>query len=619
MITSKWKLKNGSAVKVLGRTNNRNDSYRYGDSFDATEYKSLEEAYTVARKSGYASFKWRDKYLSTSYNSDLHEQYQRELKAGYVDKWNKENPNQPYPLLTEIYQKERELFGNTNADLTNKIAFETTLPVAEVKPNRLPPNLYDLDNTWSHKADKTKYNVPPQPMKFPTADQRAMAIAKAKAMNKPTPTFNAEYRTKEQIAYETQKHNAEYNNDKRQFVIDNQHIFRIDPTRPFINQDNYDLEFGVQSANANDIQGAILNAGMELSIPYVVKGIEMLGNGAINAVRAGKNIFNKTPAKAPTFTQGVTVGKELSIPFETHAHSSAITKANRMLAQEDKILKYHTPGTLEKFKAAARGNRLEILSHKEYINKYNEFPISPGYNKYYSQAIVIKDWFEDLMQITVPRFIETIAAHEIDHLYAPLLEEAEELHKIFDLGILEKKAMEMETLANVATDPEQREYFKGYAEWYRKTLFDYFNGYQIRSNGKVLVKDGYGNKFYVDGEQYVKYNSINPSTPLEFFTDFGNGIELRARVGQLKELIGKHNGYDLSKNFPVTKEDLDWVLENYFTAGGENNAMDIFFELLADKELLLKYMNKYALSIIPAAGIMYGVSKDEETEKEVKQ
>jgi hypothetical protein len=395
---------------------------------------------------------------------------------------------------------------------------------------------------------------------------------------------------------------------------------RINNT-PFLQRRAVNEVFGT---GAEYLEAEILGGLLGELAPYAFSYLENVGQGIRHAAKNAIKNFNKKPA----VNAGINVGQKLnladmtkaiSIPFETHVRRSAITKANRMLAQEDKILKYNTPETLQKFKDAANGERFEILSYGEYANKYNRLPTSPGYNWKERQAGVIKDWFKNLSQITVPKTIENIAAHEVDHFYAPMLEEAEELHKIFDVSIFKKKAMEMEALANVETRSTWREGYKRKAKWYGERVFPYFNGNPIKKNYKKLYIDNDGNRVYMNREQYYKYNNSNPSNEFKQFNKFRDGVELRARVGQLKELIGKHNGYDLSKNFPVTKEDLDWVLENYFEAGGENNNMDMFFELLADKELLLKYMNKYALSIIPAAGIMYGVSKDEETEKEVKQ
>jgi hypothetical protein len=129
--------------------------------------------------------------------------------------------------------------------------------------------------------------------------------------------------------------------------------------------------------------------------------------------------------------------------------------------------------------------------------------------------------------------IQYIVRHEVDHIYRNSPEEAKDWLKAFDIN---------------------------------KIGSSYFRNPQPLPN-----QVGFG---------FKKYNTWD---------------EIRARASQLKDFISFKRGLALSSDFKISKEELQYALDNFVKEVGLDNSMNKFINSITDKDHLLKLMNKYPL------------------------
>jgi len=104
-----------------------------------------------------------------------------------------------------------------------------------------------------------------------------------------------------------------------------------------------------------------------------------------------------------------------------------------------------------------------------------------------------------------------------------------------------------------------------------------------------------------------KRRGYDPSYP-ERLSDYFRGksqIELRERAAQLKDFIAEKKGIGYDVDFPVTRQDLDWAIDNYLKRryGNYDNNMKEYLGSIVDRDQLFYNMNRFALGVTPLVGM----------------
>ena len=218
--------------------------------------------------------------------------------------------------------------------------------------------------------------------------------------------------------------------------------------------------------------------------------------------------------------------------------TAARNKATRMLSQEAKFSESNKIYAKDLYENI--GDRFHVDNAANWGHSPKSLGVKTG-----NEAVLFKD------APLTPAQQKYVAAHEVDHLYSNEAKEANDWLSAFN------------------TSKFKGRYLRG------RPIYE-----EINNTGKDVI----------DITLSKGASTLSP----------GHANEIRARAGQLKDFIAYKKGINPSKDFNITKTDLNYAIKNFSKETGLDNNMSEMLNALKDKSKFLDNMNKYPLITIPA-------------------